>query len=1092
MKKTKFWLNTLLILIFCVVGVVSPVFAENNENELSVEVITDKDSYKATDEINIMTEVTNKSTNGIENVSIEGKLPRGLKLKEQQKSKVNLDSMKSGQIEILAFTASVQNQEVINNPNDEGNNAEQNPLTKTNTEISENDQEVSKSPFTGNMGGKIGISCFVVLVIIAIVLLIKYKNARKMLAILLCISLSCSVLGYNKASAAPANSSYSTVKATKNIMVDGKNYEFKVEVKYQESQKEEIPVNELKDPYEEEISQAIFESQKQGSTSKEMDGAVIKTVVDYQLKEGTGKVFLNSIDDKTGIGKTAGAIGKPVDILLTDDTLEEAKISFYYDPTQLGETDLTDLKVAWYNNEEGCMELLEDSVVDLDSQSVSVETTHFSEYVLVDSKDWYENWMKPQMIIRDTTSQKPQYFNIGIALDASGSMSSEKLNLAKEATKAFIKDLEPKDMIAVIPFSDSAKVAVQPVLLAETTFDAVNEKIDSIYSNGGTDFYSALNTCATQLLQMDRYRKESYPNIEDMPYTYQPLIIFLSDGQDQGYSTSQILKKLKELNYRVIAVGLGYDADETLMRDIAEETGGQYVYAEKPEDLNDVFLQIKGEYVGLTKDTDGDKIPDLVETSGMRNQYGEIITTDPNNPDTDGDGYSDFEEIGSLVDDGNRPLYFKMISSPTIPSVYLDKAKFEIKDVQTQIKTNTNDLIGAINDFKIKVVYKEVQMENPTQKLPDGTELKDYLSEYVYQSPSNFKLQISDSELPNCLSVTDTSKAPTLEKQEDGYTNKSVNISLHCNKKEGILQCSNKHQFKIRLVADNGEESVWDYNSNIALQEEWKKNLGNWATVQEKKLVEKDKKFIDDVIDDTKSYGSEQNLIENITMTYAGIGEAPKGLGEALKNKILNELKSKAIQKANSANSWPFGLFENLNASQLIKDVANMIQHDDFVLEVNGQRYRVKETGWANLMWMINVSLVENDNISYNFIAQKDQEEIEATYQQYINSLVLLENKAIKNYQQALVGDATRLIGLDQLEEVIVEGIYKQALKNTKLGDLASQLNLNEEDVLDLRKEIEYFQAAKVAIYKCNTGEGEDAPVKAMKAMQKYIEQLQK
>ena len=44
-------------------------------------------------------------------------------------------------------------------------------------------------------------------------------------------------------------------------------------------------------------------------------------------------------------------------------------------------------------------------------------------------------------------------------------------------------------------------------------------------------------------------------------------------------------------------------------------------------------------------DTDGDGIPDRLETAGMVTKNGTVIFTDPNNPDTDGDGIADGEEM---------------------------------------------------------------------------------------------------------------------------------------------------------------------------------------------------------------------------------------------------------------------------------------------------------------------------------------------------------------------------------------------------------------------------------------------------------------
>ena len=90
------------------------------------------------------------------------------------------------------------------------------------------------------------------------------------------------------------------------------------------------------------------------------------------------------------------------------------------------------------------------------------------------------------------------------------------------------------------------------------------------------------------------------------------------------------------------------------MQKIADETGGKYYKALESKDIVDIFAKFGYMDDFDMTDTDGDGLPDAVETAGIRLQNGIIlrdvdssglIFTDPTNPDTDGDGLLDGEEI---------------------------------------------------------------------------------------------------------------------------------------------------------------------------------------------------------------------------------------------------------------------------------------------------------------------------------------------------------------------------------------------------------------------------------------------------------------
>lgn len=67
----------------------------------------------------------------------------------------------------------------------------------------------------------------------------------------------------------------------------------------------------------------------------------------------------------------------------------------------------------------------------------------------------------------------------------------------------------------------------------------------------------------------------------------------------------------------------------------------------------------------VTRDSDGDGLPNAMETGGIRNYKGEVVYTDPYDADTDGDGISDGEEVGYHLPEYQDGGYHFLYSDPT-------------------------------------------------------------------------------------------------------------------------------------------------------------------------------------------------------------------------------------------------------------------------------------------------------------------------------------------------------------------------------------------------------------------------------------------
>src|SRR5260221_6216975 len=122
--------------------------------------------------------------------------------------------------------------------------------------------------------------------------------------------------------------------------------------------------------------------------------------------------------------------------------------------------------------------------------------------------------------------------NAVMIIDRSGSMSGSKMERAKEAARALIEALGPKDRFSIIEFSDGARVVVPS---CEATHEA---KVDAlarlrrIIAQGGTNMSAAFDQAAPQLSEGHAHGRVDK-------------IFIASDGQaNQGISDRPSLLRL--------------------------------------------------------------------------------------------------------------------------------------------------------------------------------------------------------------------------------------------------------------------------------------------------------------------------------------------------------------------------------------------------------------------------------------------------------------------------------------------------------------------------------------------------------------------
>ena len=185
---------------------------------------------------------------------------------------------------------------------------------------------------------------------------------------------------------------------------------------------------------------------------------------------------------------------------------------------------------------------------------------------------------------RDKDHAAPSPLNIALVIDASGSMSGEKLEAAKQAAMGLAARLTERDRLTVVSFASDVQVHLDAVPVTPDNVTRIRSEISRLETRGMTCLsggWFAGVECAAQVVEMD----------ERMT----PRIIILSDGHaNEGITDPEELREhAGELRMRGVltsALGIGDGYDEQLLRGIAENGGGRLHDAELTSEISSVLL----------------------------------------------------------------------------------------------------------------------------------------------------------------------------------------------------------------------------------------------------------------------------------------------------------------------------------------------------------------------------------------------------------------------------------------------------------------------------------------------------------------------
>jgi Ca-activated chloride channel homolog len=175
---------------------------------------------------------------------------------------------------------------------------------------------------------------------------------------------------------------------------------------------------------------------------------------------------------------------------------------------------------------------------------------------------------------------KRKPLNLVLVIDHSGSMADEnKLEQVKQASVSILNQMSPQDRLAIVIYDDTVQTILPSTAIENTA--RIRELLYGLNPGGST------NLCGGLEQGFDEVRKNFRADAVNR-------IILLSDGlANVGIidpeQIASVARNIRERSVSVSAMGVGIDYNETLMANIADQSGGNYYYISKDVNMADIF-----------------------------------------------------------------------------------------------------------------------------------------------------------------------------------------------------------------------------------------------------------------------------------------------------------------------------------------------------------------------------------------------------------------------------------------------------------------------------------------------------------------------